>query len=390
MNILPEHRNSNGSMKMRLTKLNTSGLSSNKSLEDEIWAQIDYLHTVTDAREKFLKSKGITDGAEITNIGSELSAYLTQAKNFYMHAKNSDYRSAALLYYYSFLNLAKAIIVLKEPSLAGKRFNHGLRRQKTKGSLEKLSMTLSNTNPSQVNVFSEFYKIVYGKPFIFGVEINLMDLFSYCSSITLEYEDIAEKPNRISTVRYVIAIDASRKKSWNLIAVHDWNKQMSYGNSYKRFLKDFEKVNVPSLYRQSQFEIKGPAYGVSFFEAKKEIDFIFNESIDWFRCRNDLHTTLEGLYQTSVYNAEISGFEMVAPIDDNSDIRLNEITSTYMAMYYLSEIVRYDPSLFDGDMSINTKDGWLIKAFIDQAPETFLYRSLSLLKDDDILYEKRH
>ena len=45
--------------------------------------------------------------------------YIDQAKTYYHDAKRCDWKSAGLLYYYSFLNLAKAYIISKR-ALSGK------------------------------------------------------------------------------------------------------------------------------------------------------------------------------------------------------------------------------------------------------------------------------
>ena len=377
-------------MRIRLTTKNTVGMSSNRLLEDEVWSQLEYLHTVVEAREKFLKTKGFKKQSDINKIGREFSAYLTQAKNFYQHAKNSDYRSAALLYYYSFLNIAKALIIINNPKLSGSKFVHGLQRVTKKGDLTELSIQLGNVKGYNVNTFDEFYNVIYGNYYVRNEEISLLDLFSYCSDVAQEYEDLAGKPNRISYAAYVIALDSGTKKSWNKIAINGWHKNTLYPNTFSDFQSKYTKINVPGLYRQTQFKIEGMAYGITFFEANKEFDFIGGEGIDWYSCRNELESTLKGLYQTSIYNTDDINFELLAPVDDSSDMRHNELSSIYVAMYYLSEIVRYNPELFDGQMNVKTANGWLLKGFIEQAPVTFLYRILSLFKDSEVLYEHRH
>lgn len=387
--VYPAHKLNDGTMRMRLTNRNVSGLSSNRNLEEEIWTQLDYLHTVVDIREKFLKSKGFKKQSEINSIGREFGAYLVQAKNFYQHAKSSDYRSAALLYYYSFLNIAKAVVIIQKPHLSHCKFVHGLQRVKKSGDLSELTIKSKGKQNNHINTFDEFYEVIFGESFNSNEEVSLLDLFSYCSDITQEYQDVAGKANRISYVSYVIAMDSGRKKTWNKIAVRDWGKQKNYSTAYANFLSNYTAVSVPSSSRQSEFDIKGPAYDVTFFEANKEFDFIGGDGLDWYSCRSELDNTLKGLYQVSMYNAEDINFELVAPIDDESGIRLDEVSSIYMAMYYLSEIVRYNPELFDSQMNIRTSDGWLLKGFIEQAPVTFLYRVLSVIKDVDVFYQAR-
>lgn len=386
----PDERAATGSLPTRLTDNNVQGITSSRPLANEIWENYDYLCRVKSARDDFIRSKGITDVAEIDKIGKEFSSYLTQSKNFYKYAESSDYRSAALLYYYSFLNLVKAILIVHKPELSGKKFMHGLQRKVKEGSLDKMSIGLSpSRNKKDINTFDELYKFINKNDFPAKENVTLLDLFSYSTDIAFEYEAVAGKPNNVSYVKYVIAIDSNSKKSWNKLAVNHWQKHSSNINTFKQFETEFTKVKVSPLYRQTQFELKGMNYGITFFESQTQYDFIGSDGINWLSCRMHLNNLLNGLYQTSVYDIDEHSFEMLSPINDKTEVRLNELTSTYMAMYYLSEIVRYKPQLFDEEMDPSTKDGWLLKAFIEQAPVTFIYRSLSLLKSVDVIISRR-
>ena len=101
-------RKSSGSMPYALSDQTISGLSTHRDREDEIWSQLELYYAVNDSRDDFLKRRGINDPKIRKQVGKSFTAYLTQGRNFFGYAKSSDYRSAPLLYYYSFMNLAKA------------------------------------------------------------------------------------------------------------------------------------------------------------------------------------------------------------------------------------------------------------------------------------------
>lgn len=53
---------------------------------------------------------------------------MEQSQYFYIAAASAPLKSQPLLYYYSFLNIAKVFITLRDPSLetSGLEFNHGI------------------------------------------------------------------------------------------------------------------------------------------------------------------------------------------------------------------------------------------------------------------------
>ncbi len=57
-----------------------------------------------------------------------LLSLVEQAQNFYLAASSAPLKSQPLLYYYSFLNISKVFLTLRNPSLktSGKEYNHGI------------------------------------------------------------------------------------------------------------------------------------------------------------------------------------------------------------------------------------------------------------------------
>src|SRR5215212_6152805 len=123
-----------------------------------------------------------------------IASWIDQAQTYYLDAVHCDWRSAGLLYYYSFLNLAKAFLVGKKKfsykALDTTSVNHGLSANLQY--ISSLSDFELQVYPPKVgsskNVFSSFYEIVCGSkwPYTDKFTIKLGDIMGYCDDISLE------------------------------------------------------------------------------------------------------------------------------------------------------------------------------------------------------------
>ncbi|MGB8982251.1 MAG: YaaC family protein, partial [Anaerolineales bacterium] len=124
--------------------------------------------------------------------------WIDQAQTYYLDSIRSNWRSAGLLYYYSFLNLAKALLVGKRKftykSLDSTAIHHGL-----SAALQDIS-SLANYQiqiyppllHGRNNVFSNFYEVVTGSIWAYqdAITIKLQHILGYCEDISIESQNL--------------------------------------------------------------------------------------------------------------------------------------------------------------------------------------------------------
>jgi hypothetical protein len=92
-------------------------------ISNELLASIQLYSEIKDIGKKILASNGHKDLAKSFLI---LQSYIRQAVKFYEAAEVLHYRASPLIYYYSFMNLAKAYICLQDPTFVDSGLTHGL------------------------------------------------------------------------------------------------------------------------------------------------------------------------------------------------------------------------------------------------------------------------
>lgn len=127
---------------------------------------------------------------------------------------------------------------------------------------------------------------------------------------------------------------------------------------------------------------------VYFFELDIEHDFIGNDGVNTLACNDQLKRLLKNNYQADLFDVA-GGLQMTAPLKPNFQSPCDEPTAIYMIMFHLSEIARYEPDLFLGVLSSETKSGWMIKNFIESCPPTFLQNMVGWITGGHYFLEQR-
>lgn len=396
-NPLPDERKASGTMPHILTDYTTEGLSTSRTPEKEVWALLEY-YLIDDSAHELFISKGVTDKRIRNKVVSDFQSYITQASNFYEYAKNSDPRSSALLYYYSFMNLAKAKLLTSNPSLHEKKFIHGMKRVVETGNLRRLTIRSERANRNdRVSTFQELYKARFNANLPSTEYLKIVDLLGYVSDIASEYTKVTNNSPRFSNVKFLTSIDKSRKKSWAKIAIQSPLRILKYKRESKDFFSEFTQVKIGTLSRQYSFELTPHAsQWYQFYEGKTEHDFIGDDGIDIWSSFTLLKKIFRPFYQAEVYDSSNS-FQLTEPLTIYSlstnrvkgRTRIDELLAIYLVMYHLSEIVRYEPYFIDKLLSQDTKEGWMLRSFIESAPYTFLLRMTSWITEKHYFIQRR-
>lgn len=390
INLAQERSHDSGMERGYVSRGTMQNLTTSRDKVVETFAMLRYDAIISSGCDDLLK-KTVRSPKQREKMLSQISSYIDQAENFYNFARNSDYRSAALLYYYAFLNLAKAAIIMQNPTYTSKQFTHGATTGKARGGLKDRTLRIKVSNSDTVSVFNELYKIQFGKYLPKNKSITLGPLFGYLTDNRVEVQRLVPgNASKVHGCKFFILASQETNKSWVVLATRHGFYPANYPHSYSKFVKNFERfipspVNVMFTYEMKSLE----SQQWSFSHSKQLFDLegdLKNYPISkLYRLIGD---SLGVKIQDDIYNHEV-GFLIVDPLNKDGRHNFNEMTAIYSFMFYLSNIVRYYPNEFDVRFAQSTTEGWLIKNFIEASPFTALTHLCSLITGNKYRMFKR-
>jgi hypothetical protein len=141
-------------------------LQCSTQIADELIAALDFYAEIKQSGKSILRAKGHTNLAEAY---TQFRAYIRQAKTFYEGAEALHHRASPLNYYYSFMNLAKALLLLNSPGFVDRGLTHGISPQSAIGSLKKQKIIVRPHG-----IFPLFYKLVWPAPGSEDTELGVL------------------------------------------------------------------------------------------------------------------------------------------------------------------------------------------------------------------------
>lgn len=347
---------------------NISLASSSRDRVDELWSMLRYDILLDESMDNKLKLRGAKTKAQRERIKSELLAYIDQAENFYSFARKSDYRSAALLYYYSFLNLAKAFIVSNKPTLTNKTFRHGLIRKTKRGKLIDRSFQVQKSSTNQISVFNEIYNLEYNTHLPINKSISFEHTLGYITDIEDETTKLLKKSsNKIHPSKIYTFLNKKTNKCWTVLITPNSFYPANYKKSFTNFGNNFQRFNPGNLTLEFALNISNSkSKNYNFSQSIFEYDVPPSGNIAQ-ETQKHVKDAIGQLCQDYIYDDSMS-FSITDPIRKNWQVPLNEPLAIYSMMFYLSEVVRYSPGEFNNNFAPNTIEGWLIKNFIESSP----------------------
>lgn len=371
-----------GYFRQPLSPRNTQGLSASGEIDDELWIILEYYSEVEEVGLKFLKGKRLINSIQRKNVFRYFQAYVRQAKNYYYSAKSLSPKSSGLIYYYCFLNLIKAALIIENPSIVGKRINHGLTYDVNKNATFDKETVVVKKN----GVFPMFYSWYFNRV-IKPQSLNLSVLLSYCTDISYQCQLASVYEPKIHQAYYAMCTNQKEKTGWALVGVSGAKELLRYRKSFSMFFSSFEKVELPKPACREIFNID--AYSQSYFTFFQSVDikpWLSDNIPPSLELRYEILKAFENAFQAN-YFGENPDFMISLPYRQKNQIRADETIAIYLIMYYLSNLVRYKPEFLEGLLS--RKESWLIDSFVRSCPTTFLRSMISRITGTDYIIEKR-
>lgn len=316
-------------------KTNNVYLGNNKKLIiSDIWSFWDYVIKKANYEKEFMHS------------------LLEQAKNFYVAAENSPINSRPLLYYYSFLNLAKAAINI-EKKYGRVRYMHGLsenHHNRFLNSTIKISPIISGTK----NVSAELLECLDGTTLSMGLNINVKGYLTHCVGVHRAYSEIYNMDEHFYRIEDYKLFKDKKKYIFRakLIA---------------------QAIDIPNIQGQGYNIIIED--GVYYWQEEVITTSYSTTRSSYFMLSQ--HLRIKGMW----YFISNDGYTIY--ISKHPNNRYSTETIIYNSMFFLGSITRYHPYMFERIFS--DKEQWLMSEFLTTQPKQFLYLLTAKILGQNVL-----
>ena len=149
-------------------------------------------------------------GTPVNTMCADTAPLIDQARSYFLTAVGAEWRAGALVYYYSLLNLAKALLGIKGQltfqNLKGNLIQHGL-NMKPQPSSDILDLVFTvhpprNGSGDPNNVFALLYETITHEtwPFSDTINVTLSQFVGYCLDVGKTLASIYQEQPRAITV----------------------------------------------------------------------------------------------------------------------------------------------------------------------------------------------
>lgn len=194
--------------------------------EKIVWSSINHLCAREVADAILFNVYKIRKRSLRLSVAFNLKVYLNQANQFYCAAKSAQPTTAPLFYYYSFLNLAKAVCEMKKPNLhkiAGS-YRHGISWRPSADYLVNMEKEVIRLTTK--GMWHELYEAVVENPVTISnpTELKVKDLFAYSAETSIEYERTFYKATKLIWLNDINTfVDFPRRSYWIRFSVDRGN-----------------------------------------------------------------------------------------------------------------------------------------------------------------------
>jgi hypothetical protein len=295
-------------------------------------------------------------------------AFIDQAFEFFEAGDNPRLGSRPLLYYYSFLNLAKMALLVHRVALPPS-VKHGISdpranlRTRLRFTGQTVRAEICAADHSQV--FPEFVRLLgYERPRV--QDFGILMLLSQIPSIHRTYCRVTRTPPLFLPIkRFELIRDGQEIWVRLVLSRNDKDVSLTLKNvrqrqSFRRVFDQVESGTDSELWFETGV-VAGP---------KRATD-------------NALRDLAEIVAQVGVWpiltaNGNRFYFSTLPPRD-----QLPSLASIYAVMFYLGSLTRYKP--YDFDKIVTHKYAWLVGEFLNTQPTQFLYGLASHLDGVEVV-----
>ncbi|MCB1893316.1 MAG: hypothetical protein KIT42_02765 [Rhodocyclaceae bacterium] len=324
--------------------------------------------------------KQVIEDSLVTPVKEQAAAFLEQAQNFYQIASTSHLSpTKPLLFYYSFLNLAKALALVKEIQTSYGRAVHGLTESTAPGGKEfhdsEVAVTWNGYSP---RLFNDLKAATTGKTDPKGRIYTLKNVMPQLVPGHRVWCAATGSPERFVEIQRVeFRFNEATKEVWLEINIFS-DDLTRFGITRKRLLNE---SGLGQLFREvSPTETIGDRTLVK-FEQIKSVRYTGRPSDKVA----DLVKILKPYLWFSVMTVSPfrKSYLYLCPPTEKKDM-LSQVMSIYLVFFYLGSVTRYRPNLFQE--IFESKYGSHLEEVILNLPQQFLYLIASEFSQREVVH----
>lgn len=325
-------------------------IGSSISKAEEYWA---VMHARVNGRSKSASDLNI----RAQHLLDQAERYWNSAQQVHQH-----YQSSALLYYYSFLNLTKALLVMNIGSSFddSKKVYHGL----TAHTYVPKDLLKQEVNVRD-GVFYDYFRLLLRREP--PKSIRITHAMSYLMDVGMQYRVCIGLPRAVGFHAKLVEYGGGNKWGY-LIRVKRESRFWLQCKRFPNFNSVFERVttDLPTgVIERAQLDASNIDYSVYHF-----YQFRDKQLVDIRDVARVLQSVFEDSISWSFYEEEYNGIINVPPRAPESSQWINEELASYVTMFHLSDLVRYRPELMNE--LLGGEYGQLIRSIVNNCPVRFV------------------
>lgn len=301
---------------------------------------------------------------------ADTCSFLRQAYDFFKGAEHAAPTPKAVLMYYAFLNLAKAIILHKDSTKDLERALHGV-AEAVNNVRQRFTVTSQGVTPqparkNRLAILNELVATLGHQRLPVTRTYEVCDLLAQIPAIHRPFahtRGIAERLYHIKEAGFYH--DHTTRTVWSLVFVR--RSKFTTGQARNRLTArnyfSLELVESDEAHRDFYaFQSEPVHYGLSPFESLHEV------------CRQLRKAGVVSILTPAGYRYYFSDFE--------PRIRVQPIIAAYMAIFYFGSVARYRP--LDFEKMRTGKFAWVIEEMLATQGEQFVYMIASELLNREV------
>lgn len=290
----------------------------------------------------------------------EKARYFSQlSKDFYNSAKNARMPSKGTLIYYSFINLVKVYLIIKEYELETKMEHHGL----TLPSDKETSLKLSKPDEG-ISIFHEFAKCIHEE-------------IDHSSGLFLELPELLRNLPEVHEIGYALDLFPETKRKFLPVEIdirtNSERNKLFYTVSYDKKFDDMmrvEKLKKNHLKALIEpFEVDDDNVN-KYFKSKSQFTYTTTSPRSWKMCYPKVTADIGKLNLTPMLTRQGYKFYL-----DLEPYKLHRLSSLLAFAFYIGTVARYRPTL--NENILKGKYQTIINEAIISCPNQFFYIMVS-------------
>jgi YaaC-like Protein len=289
-------------------------------------------------------------------------SFVRQANQYFRAGSQSSEEAAPLLYYYCFMNLAKALALVRRHSGLVGRARHGL-TPTFAGTLQASTIDAFPTTSTDVNVFDELHQCLMGARLASATSFDVSSLMAQCLFGHRLWVVASARRERFIEVDSVEVLhDQANRQLWINLAINaEALRRRGYGVTEVLNLgdlqPDWEAVRGTLDYSGTRMRVFQQATPITYGH----------------RAADDLMNAVEAIRPKlwrSIYSSQPYRTYYVY-LSPAGEPRLNQFVTIYALMFVLGYATRYRPTLYLD--ALQSSFGPFLREFLASQPAQFLY-----------------